>query len=168
MTATTPDRDTPQPELVSGLAASVDAVAALIRGARNQVAILSYQFEPSLYGSAAVVDALREFVLRHERTRVRVLVNQPDLAMRRAHRFVELARRLSSRVHFRELPEEQRGIVDDCVIADVAAVWHRERPGELESTLHRHAPLEAQLQLRRFDPLWEESVPARAFTELRL
>lgn len=162
------ERDPQQPELITGLVQSAAAVAGLVAGARRQIAILSYRLEPALYGAEPVVDAVRSFVLSHERTRVRILVNQPDLAMRRAHRLVELARRLSSRVEFRELTEEQRGIVDDCVITDVEGVWRRERPEQLESRLFRHAPLEARLQLRRFDPLWDESPPARAFTELRL
>lgn len=163
-----PEHDTALPELIAGQTQSIAAVADLVAGARRQLAILSYRLEPALYGAAPVVDALRAFVLGHERTRVRILVNQPDLAMRRAHRLVELARRLSSRVEFRELTEEQRGIVDDCVVVDVDGVWRRERPEQLESRLFRHAPLEARLQLRRFDPLWDESPPARAFTELRL
>ncbi|SFF32928.1 hypothetical protein SAMN04488120_102205 [Fontimonas thermophila] len=168
MLETLPDRDPSRSETIVGVEASVQIVASLLHDARNEIAILSYCFEPALYGSIAIVESLRAFVLRHDRTRVRVLVNQPDLAMRRAHRFVELARRLSSRVQFRELPEESRALVEDCVIADVSAVWHRKRPEALESKLYRQAPLEAQQQLRRFDPLWEASSPARPFTELRL
>lgn len=163
-----PERDPQLPELIVGLAQNIAALADLVGGTRRQLAILSYRLEPALYGAEPVIDAVRAFVLNHERTRVRILVNQPDLAMRRAHRLVELARRLSSRIEFRELTEERRGIVDDCVITDVEGVWRRERPEQLESRLFRHAPLEARLQLRRFDPLWDESPPARAFTELRL
>jgi hypothetical protein len=168
MSETPQSREPAPPEAVVGLASAVTVLADLVAAARNELAILSYRLEPALYGAESVVEAMRAFALRHERVRVRILVNQPDLAMRRAHRLVELARKLPSRFEFRELSEEQRGIVDDCVIVDVAQVWRRESVDHFESRLFRNAPLEAQLQLRRFDPLWEQSPPAQALRELRL
>ena len=167
MDETGESREVPQPRAVIGLAETVVAVAGVIGRARNELAILSCRLEPTLYGDIAVVDAFSALALRHERVRIRILVNQPDLAMRRAHRLVEFARRLSSRIEFRELPEDQRGLVEDCVIADSAAVWRRDNPEQLESRVFE-STLEARLQLRRFDPLWETSPPARAASSTQI
>lgn len=163
----TQSREAQPPRAIVGLADAIVAVAGVIGRARNELAILSCRLEPALYGDTAVVDAFSVLALRHERVRIRILVSQPDLAMRRAHRLVEFARRLTSRIEFRELPEDQRGLVEDCVIADSVAVWHRDNPEQLESSVYE-STLEARLQLRRFDPLWEVSTPARAFTELHI
>ncbi|MEQ1439522.1 hypothetical protein AAG565_09165 [Fontimonas sp. SYSU GA230001] len=157
----------PQPQIVVGLAGAIAAVGGVIGRTRNELAILSCRLEPVLYGDQTVVDALRRLALRHERVRIRILVNEPDLAMRRAHRLVEFARRVTSRIQFRQLPDDQRGLVEDWAIADSSAVWHRDNPEQLESRLI-DSSLEALLRLRRFDPLWESSVPARALMELHI
>lgn len=167
MDETAESREAPQPRAVVGLAEAVVAVRGTIERARNELAILSCRFEPALYGDATVVEAFSRLALRHERVRIRILVNAPDQAMRRAHRLVEFARKLTSRIEFRELPEDQRGLVEDWVIADSAAVWRRDNPEQLESRLF-DSPLEARLQLRQFDPLWEMSTPARALMQLHL
>lgn len=156
-----------QPRVVVGRDAAIAAIAGVIGRARNELAILSCRLEPALYGDTSVVDVFSRLALRHERVRIRILVNEPDLAMRRAHRLVEFARKLTSRIEFRQLPEDQRGLVEDCVIADSVSVWSRDNPEQLESRVV-DSTLEARLQLRRFDPLWESSTPARAFTELRI
>ncbi|MFA5940626.1 MAG: hypothetical protein WC809_14815 [Sinimarinibacterium sp.] len=167
MTEAVDPHEPPPPHAVVGLTETIATVAGVIGHARNELAILSCRLEPALYGDMAVVDAVSQLALRHERVRIRVLVNAPDLAMRRAHRLVEFARRLTSRIEFRELPEDQRGLVEDCVIADSVAVWRRDNPDQLESRVYE-STLEARLQLRRFDPLWEVSTPARAFTQLHI
>lgn len=160
-------REPSQPRIVVGRDAAIAAIANVMGRARNELAILSYRFEPTLYGDAGIVEIFSRLALRHERVRIRILVNEPDQAMRRAHRLVEFARKLTSRIEFRQLPEDQRGIVEDCVIADSTSVWSRDNPEQLESRVVDSA-LEARLQLRRFDPLWDASTPARAFTELRI
>lgn len=161
-------REAPRPEAIVGLADMTAAVTRVIGSARNELAILSCRLEPALYGDAALVDALHELALRHERVRVRILVNDPEPAGRRAHRLVEFARRLTSRIEIRQLAEDHRGTIDDCVIADTASVWMRERPDSIESRLFMAVPLEARAQLRRFDPLWEFATPARELMSLHI
>ena len=140
----------------------------LAKAARMELAVLSHGFDARLYGAEALVERVKDFCLAHERARVRVLVNQPALAMREAHRFVELGRRLPSRIAFRQLDEEDRGVVEELIIADGRSVMRRESPDQLEARLWIETPLEARLRLKAFDELWERGVPAREFSELKI
>ncbi len=152
--------------LVVGREAFAAALAEIASAVRLQLSIQTFGFEASLYGDEALVERIKEFCLSHERARVRVLVNQPALAMRGAHRFVELGRRLSSRIQFRQLDDEDHGVVDECVIADEQSLLWRDQPERLEARLALDAPLQARLRLKTFNERWERALPAREFSEL--
>ena len=162
------DPTAPAFEVLTGSAAFAECATKLVAGARNEVAIQSYGFDPRVYGTEAFADAVRAFVLMHRRARLRVLVNQPRLAMRRAHRVVELGRQLSSRIEFREMLPERKELVQECVIADLRSFLLRPSTDHLESKFWADAPLSARERLRTFNALWEESVPAQELRDLRL
>lgn len=149
-----------------GQAGFTDALRQLIPVARLRLAILSPALPAVSYGEAAVVELIKRFLLASTHTQVRVLVATPEQTMKQAHRLVELGRQLSSRVEFRQLAEEQRGIDEELVVADEAAWLQRAPQLNLRSNLHLQASLNARLQLRRYNALWERSIPAREFYTL--
>ena len=81
-----PDAETPQ--RLDGLVAFAGGLESLVSKARLQVVILSHALPRDVYGAQAVVDRVQGFLLSSERAHIRVLVHSPELAMRRAHRFV--------------------------------------------------------------------------------
>lgn len=149
-----------------GQAGFTEALRQLTPVARLRLAILSPMLPAVSYGDAAVVESLKQFLLSAPHARLRVLVATPEAAMKQAHRLVELGRQLSSRVEFRQLAEEQRDIDEELVVADEAAWLQRAPRLNLRSNLHLQASLNARLQLRRYDALWERSTLAREFYAL--
>ncbi len=154
--------------VVVGREAQAAAVADLAAAARLELVILSHGFDPTVYGTEALVERVKQFCLAHERAHVRVLVNQPALAMRGAHRFVELGRRLPSRISFRQLDEEDRGVIEELVIADGRSALRRETPDQIEARLWIEMPLQARPRLKSFDALWERGAPAQELRELKI
>ncbi|MDP9141374.1 MAG: hypothetical protein M3O62_11360 [Pseudomonadota bacterium] len=152
------DEDAPQ-----GQAGFTEALKQLLPVARQRVAILSPELPASSYGDADVVELIKQFLLSNDRSQLRVLVESPDRTMKQAHRLVELGRQVSSRVEFRQLTDEQRGIDEELVIADEAAWMQRAPKLNLQTSLYLQASLNARLQLRRYDELWDRAVPARDF-----
>ncbi len=148
---------------LQGQAGFTEALKQLLPVARQRLAILSPVLPASSYGDADVVELIKQFLLSSTHTSLRVLVESPDRTMKQAHRLVELGRQLSSRVEFRQLAEEQRGIDEELVIADETAWMQRAPQLNLQTTLHLRASLNARLQLRRYDELWSRAVPAREF-----
>ena len=142
---------------VQGLAAFADAALHVLTSAQRECALLSYELDPRLYGSEAFADAARQFVLAHERARLRVLINRSELA-RQGHRLVELARRVPSRVEIRQLlPERQRECRDDLLMADHHSLLHRREPQALEARLCLQSPLDVQPHRAEFQRWWDES-----------
>ncbi len=168
MDAMPPNDATTAPALVSGVAAFTEHAVLVARAARMDIVIYSDGLDRRIYGDEAFVATVRSFVLQHRRARVRALVRQPGLAMRGAHRLVELGRLLSSRIEFREPPPERSIPQDEYILADEKALLLRSAPEELDAKYLPHAPLDARQQLRTFNTLWEESVPAQEMRSLGL
>lgn len=156
-------------EAVVGQAEFLRRAAEMAQAVRKDLAIFSQDLDRRTYGSDEFIEPLKSFLLAHERARLRVLVLSPSAAMKTGHRLVELGRRLSSRIEFRELPPERRETTtQEFIIADEFSLLVRESPDEVEARYYPHAPLLAREQLRNFDTLWQESSPVAEFRDLRI
>jgi len=154
-------------ELVTGVAGFAARATQMVAGARMQLALLSQELDRRIYGTEAFGDALRRFVLQHQRTRVRALVNNTQAAIANSPRLVELGRSLSSFVEFRELlPMRQQTVRDEYLVADGRLLLYRETPQDLEAKYYGHAPHMGRMQLKHFDLLWNESEPAQELRKL--
>lgn len=153
---------------VVGLAEFSDHAVRMVGGAHAQIMLFTHAMDHRIYGSEAFCEALKHFILGHRRAQVQVLVHTPANAMRQGHRLVELGRRLSSRIEFRQLIEERRSLCEEYLLVDERALLHKEYHADLEARYYANDPLRARQQRRDFDALWQESPPAREFTELKL
>jgi hypothetical protein len=155
------------PGAVSGIAAFAARATQMLAGARNEIALLSQELDRRVYGGEAFGEALRRFVLQHERTRVRILLHSAQAAVANSPRLVELGRSLSSYVEFRELlPERRLAVLEEVLIADGRTMLHREAPQDLVARWHGSDPAVVRLKLKDFDTLWNESVPAQELRRL--
>ncbi len=158
----------PAIELVNGQAEFLLRASQLVASAKLDITLFSQGLDRRTYSSEDFITPLQTFLLSHQRARLRVLVHTPALAMRKGHRLVELGRRLSSRIEFRELPSERRLIRKEFLIADEYSLLIRDSEDQLESRYFPHAPLLARDQKREFDTWWQESPPAAEFRDLKL
>ena len=85
-----------EPVLVTGGAAFLEHAVRLVEAARLELVICSAMLDRRVYGDEIFIDRVRRFVLQHRRARLRVLVGQPQAAMRASHRLVELGRALGA------------------------------------------------------------------------
>jgi phosphatidylserine/phosphatidylglycerophosphate/cardiolipin synthase-like enzyme len=134
-----------------------EACIALIHKAHRELAIVSRHLDPVLFDNQEAMDALREFVLRSRRTRVRILVRDPEPALRGGNRLVELAQRLSSFVEIRVPAHEFHGYNAAFLAADGTGIVYRTMADRFEATVafgDRHLAGEA---MRQFDSMWETS-----------
>lgn len=155
-------------ERLEGRVALAAAALEVVKQAHLEICLFSDELDPDLYGEAGFVSALRQFVLRHQRTRVRVLLAHSLRAARGPHALVDLARALPSYIELRELPSEQRAAVDEQLIADGRVLLERASAHSLDARLYRADPMRAREYQRRFDRLWDVSSPAQDLRRLRL
>lgn len=162
-------RTDPTPELLTGIADFAARATQMVSGARTELALLSQELDRRVYGTEVFGEALRRFVLQHQHTRVRVLVNNTSAAIGNSPRLVELGRQLSTFVEFREVPlVRQQTLREEYLIADGRLWLYRETPKDLESRYHGHAPHLARHKLKEFDQLWNEATTAQELRQQRL
>ena len=158
--------DSPQFEAVSGISDFAGAALQVIGAARYELALMSVHLDGRIFGSEAFVERLREFILSHRRARLRVLVHEPKVAISNCIRLVEFGRMLTSRIEFRECPDDARKLAEEYLIADELAVLHRSAPDQLDAKFYADAPRVARSQLKAFNTLWDEAVVARELSAL--
>lgn len=155
--------------LLEGQAAFAARALELVAGARNELTLLTQNLDPRTYCTEVFVDAVSAFVLQHRNTRVRMLVTHPQQAISGGSRMVELGRRLSSFIEFREINAERRqSLSEEYLIADGRQMLVRQYPTDLHSRTYPEAPHLARLKLKEFDLLWNESTTAQELRDLKL
>lgn len=164
----TPAAQEPVIAVASGSEQFLARLAEMAQGARMQISMLSQTLDRRIYGNEDFLAPLQTFLLQHDRARLRIIVRTPGTTMRSGHRLVELGRKLSSRVEFREMPPEHRLIEREYIVADERSLLIRESPQELDARYYSDAPMLAREQLREFENLWQEAQPSTEFRDLRL
>lgn len=145
------------------------AVLQRVEGARREICLVSKSLHRRLYSSEALEEAVKRFVLSHERARLRIIVQQPRDAALSGHRLVELGRRVSSRIEFREPPAER---IDECdrelLIVDQSTLIERVRLDAIELPPQQESAAEARRRRNWFQRLWDQSAPAQELRSLGL
>ncbi len=131
---------------------------ALVRQARRSICISSADMEPWLYDEAAMQQACTAFLLQHGDCRLRLLVRDPALAIRRGHRLLSLARRLTSRMEIRRAHPDHPGGKDAFLLADRSGLLWRPDPREFQGRACYHEPGRVRQFQARFDEAWNLAI----------
>ena len=163
------DQSPNEPQVLEGSVAFAAKAAEILAAARSEVWLFSEALDRRVYASEEFAEAVKAFLLRTERARLRLLLNQPQAALRQAPRLIELARRLTSRVEIRESPEEKRqSLRGEWLIADRHLLLERHAADALQSQYWPQAPGRTHQRAQAFEELWGESEPAQESRALDL
>jgi hypothetical protein len=133
------------------------ASIALVGQASQELVVMSRHLDAVLYDNSEFSTALRDFVLQHRRTRVRVLVKQPEPARREGHRLVTLAQQLSSFMEIRVPSNEFHAFNAAFLVADGIGAIYRSMADRYEATVTFGDRQVAMELLRHFDAMWESA-----------
>ena len=144
------------------------AVRMLIERAERTLAVYTPTLIPALLNSTPATFALAQFAVRRRHNTVRVLVDDAQQALRDNDRLVQLSRRASDVIAWRETAPEDRGGSDLFLVADGrACIYLPDRSRNDGEWAEVKDPLPVDL-LKRFDALWERSQPATALNPVGL
>lgn len=144
-------------EIVAGTAEIRAATIDIVLHAQRTLAILTPNLEPDIYEHADFLDALKRFVLAKSFARVRVLIAEPERAIRTGNQFVQMGQRLNSYIEFRGLHQTLRPEARAYCIGDANAVVYRADHETRKGMVATHAAGIAKLYLSEFDELWQAS-----------
>lgn len=143
-------------------------VVQLAKQARREIHILSTDLEPEVYNQQEFLDALTVLTTSSHRSRVQLIVCDPDRVAKYGHRLIELARRLSSQFEIRCPIEEYRENHANFLVADrIGYVLQGAAPSS-ETTADFCDPRTALRLLGEFDETWQHSDPSPELRQLYL
>jgi hypothetical protein len=130
------------------------AIVEVASQANRGLAILTPDLEPDIYDHDDFLEMLKRFVLARSFARIRVLITDPQRALKTGNRFVEMGRRLNSYIEFRNLKHAPRNHNEAFCIADDVAVVYRARSESWDGMSDTYEPAVAKKYLVMFDELW--------------
>lgn len=165
---TAPDRDTDR--LPTGSRSEIAASRLQLLGeAKHRLSIYQPMLDTDMYAGPGEMAELRRIATSGRAAEIRILLHDPEAALRDSHRLVALAQRLPSVLHIRTPLEE----VD---LAYASAYLLTDQGGYLFQPDARRADARAARRDRaaqaplaqHFNEVWERSAPARALQPLDL
>jgi hypothetical protein len=133
------------------------AVNELAGGARRLISIYTPDLEPELYDQTIFLELIKQFVLTHSFSKVRVLLAEPTRVIRDSNRFVAMGRRLSSCIDIRYVAAQTPQRASAYLIADDRAIMYRMRADTWDGIVDINNPPVAKLYLQEFDTIWNAS-----------
>lgn len=134
------------------------AALSMVRQAARSVIIVSRQLDPQMYDDNAFCGAISQLVVGSSRARVRALLHHVDPAVKRSHRLVALAQRLSSFVELRVPAREFEEYNAAFLVVDGAGIIHRRLSDRFEANVNFNDPRTAQELGRQFEEMWQTAV----------
>lgn len=144
------------------------ALAQMAAQATRTLDIFSYNLDATVFDTVAFIDAVKQLAIGSNNSRVRILIQEPRDLILRGHRIIELARRVSSRIHLHRAAMDDRKRADSFFIADQTGLIRRAYPERYEGTADFNAAGEARSYLKFFEEAWERSEPEAEFRRLHI
>lgn len=135
------------------------AAISMARQAVRSIDIYSRQLDPQMYDNQDFCQAVSRLVIGSRRARVRVLVRQVEPIVRRGHRLVGLAQRLSSYIEMRVPAPEFDDYNGAFLIADGAGIIERRLADRFEASVNFNDPRAAHDLVRQFEAMWQTAAP---------
>jgi hypothetical protein len=154
--------------VLSSIDETLDATVQMVRMANRRISIFSPNLEPDVYNDERFLEAVKHLTLGKPFARIRVLIANPAHVVRNGNPFVQLARRLSACIEFRNADEEYRDHREAFLIADETALIYRVDASLWEGIADTHEPAVAHRYLGMFDEIWNASRVEAEVRELRV
>lgn len=154
--------------VLSSIEETLDAVVDMVDMTHRRISIFSPDLEPGVYDNERFLEAVKRLTLGKPFARIRVLIANPQHVVRNGNPFVQLARRLSACIEFRNVDEEFRHHREAFLISDETALIYRVDSSKWEGIADTHEPAVAHRYLGMFDEIWNASRVEGEIRELRV
>jgi hypothetical protein len=146
----------------------LDAAVAVAASAKRWLAILTPDLEPGVYDHDDFLDVAKRFVLSKPWAKIRMLVSDPQRAIRNGNRFVGVARRLNTYIELRNVHPDYLGHREAFLIADDHGLVYRVDGSRWEGIADSYDPVVTRRYLELFETIWNVSEPGAEFREVRI
>ncbi|RAO75037.1 GNAT family N-acetyltransferase [Dyella jiangningensis] len=141
----------------------------LLTEAKHRLSIYQPALDNELYASLGEMAELRRIATSGRGAEIRILLHDPEAALRHSHRLVALAQRLPSVLHIRTpLEDVDLAYASAYLLTDQGGYLFQPDARRADARAsHRDRAFQAPLA-QHFNEVWERSAPARALQPLDL
>lgn len=140
------------------------AILNILKQSNRTLDIYSRDMDPRLFDNSDFTTAVRDMVLRSQHVRIRVLVNEPDRAIKYDHRLIHVSRLMTSYIEIRKTHEDYAMNPAAFVLFDQRGMVYRTLASHYEGVANFNDPRRVGELLQFFNEAWEHS---RQYTEFR-
>ena len=148
-----------EPLLLHRLDEARQIALGLVQQASKTVCLFSRELEPRLFDQGPFLDAMRQLALRSQYSEIRILLQNNERVVKRGHRLIEVARRLTSRLHIRQAHNDYVDHAENFLLVDDLGYLHWRMATMPEATADFNHPLQVKQYRKFFDEVWELSEP---------
>ncbi|MCW8840011.1 MAG: hypothetical protein OQL05_02090 [Gammaproteobacteria bacterium] len=140
----------------------------LIRQAKREVWIMSYDLDPMVLSHEDIAEALSAFIRQGRQSHLRVLVQKSEKVVKQGHRLIPLAHRMSSRISLNKPGFEHRDYFESFMVVDGIGFYKRLLSDRFEGVASFKAPVEGRDLRALFISMWQHSEPDPELRRLRI
>jgi len=145
-----------------------EATNTVIQLAQRQLRIFDYNLSDGSYNSAARFDLLRNFLLASRANRLDIVLHDTDYLTRQCPRMMLLIQQFSDAIRVNTTTPETKSIYDPFLVADQMHYVHRFHYDSPRALMALYDAPGALAMYRRYDEIWEASMPSTFATTLGL
>jgi len=128
--------------------------------------IISRELDPLVFDTEEFADAVKYLALRHRHSKIQIIVFEPDTIVKRGHRLLDIASRLSSFVEIRKAHYSFDAYNECMMVADATGYIHRESGERFEATANFKDLRHTKNLLTQFADMWEMATPDANFRNM--
>jgi hypothetical protein len=145
-----------------------DVALAMIRQAKREVFIMSYDLDPLVLSHEDISEALSAFVRQSRQAHARILVQKSDKVVKQGHRLLPLAHRLTSSISLNRPGFEHRDYFEAFMVVDGIGYLKRQLADRFDGVANFKAPIEGRDLRALFNSMWEQSEPDPQLRRLQI
>lgn len=147
---------------------NAEATLELVKQCKQKLAIISHELDPLVYDQADLVEAMRQLALKGRNVQIRIIVFEPEMIVRRGHKLVDLAAKVSSFIEIRKVAKEYKSFNESVLIADNSGYLYRESIERYKGKLNFNGRRESKHLLDAFNTMWETAKPDPNFRRVHI
>ena len=144
------------------------AALALVKQCNQKLAIISHELDPFVYNQPEFVEAVRKLALKGRYVDIRILAFEPELIVRKGHKLVELATKISSYIEIRKPSSQYKSFNEAVLIVDEVGYLFRESIERYRGKVNFNGRRESKHMLEVFNSMWNTSKPDPNFRRMHI
>jgi hypothetical protein len=134
-----------------------EASVRLLEEASRSINILVYDYDDTLLPSTNMDELVSSFVRLHERNRFHFLCSESDLLRERGSKLIKLARRFSSFIKLKQLPDGMKQAHEQFIVIDENSSMQTQDRLSHNYYAHLNDRARARKLNNHFEELWQRS-----------